>query len=217
MGHDLENIRRDLSHVYWIGGSSRGGKTTVARALGKEFDFSIYHHDEKWLNGEHTSKADPERHPTMFHYRHLYNFYKSRSALIEAFMSMGPVEHLIEDQFKFWVEEFEMVIDDLYEMPRDKPIVAEGMGLLPEQICQVATPHKSVCLLAAEAAEQEMIRKHPDGSEPWFGKFVEWRALFTERMIAQAERFGVRITEAAGVRSIEDTYAQIKNVFGLFV
>ena len=61
MKRDLEDIKHDLSHVYWIGGTSRGGKSTVAKAIEKEFGFSVYVHDRKWVDGDHTLRVPISR------------------------------------------------------------------------------------------------------------------------------------------------------------
>jgi|GEM_PF-3397307 hypothetical protein len=92
MKRNAEEIKRDLSHVYWIGGISRGGKSTVAESLKEEFGFSIYDHDKKWLGGDHVRMADPDRHPTMFKYRDLYEDLTNQS-----FLASGPVETLVEE------------------------------------------------------------------------------------------------------------------------
>ena len=108
MERGLEDIKRDLSHVYWIGGASRGGKSTVAEAIEKEFGFSVYAHDRKWIDGDHTRMADPDRHPTMFRYRDLYEdfaIHKNFNQFLEKYYAFAPLDELVEDQFGFFAEQ----------------------------------------------------------------------------------------------------------------
>lgn len=211
MKRNLEDIKRDLSHVYWIGGASRGGKTTVAKAIVDEFNFSIYHHDEKWLSGDHAQMADPERHPTMFKFRDLFE-----DLNVQSYFENSPVDELVEDQINFFIEEFEMVVDDLYEFPRDQPIVAEGSGLLPEQVGRVTDPHRAIWLVSTEAFERKMRPfSDQEKSEPWFNNAIEWSTKRKERLVLQAEGLGLRVIETDGSRGIDDTINLVKAHFGL--
>jgi adenylate kinase family enzyme len=213
MKRELEDIKRDLSHVYWIGGASRGGKTTVAEAIVDEFLFSIYHHDEKWLNGDHAQMADPERHPAMFKLRDFLKDWNIQK--LQSYFENSPVDELVETQIDFFTEEFEMVVDDLYELPRDKPIIAEGAGLLPEQVSRVTTPDKAIWLVATEAFERKKRPWEDHKSESWYDKMIEWSTKRKERVVSHAERLGLKVVVTDGNRSIEDTINLVKSHFGL--
>ena len=115
-----QDIKRDLTHVYWLGGSSCAGKTTMSERFEKELGFDIYHIDPKWF-GDHLHAADPERHPGMVKHRESVE----GLGLQEIFETI-PVDDFVESQIQFFTEEFGMIVDDLYEFPKDKPILAKA-------------------------------------------------------------------------------------------
>jgi len=217
-------MREDLSHVYWIGGTSRAGKSTVAEAIASELGCSVYSHDREWIHGSHTLEADPERHPTMVRYRHLYQDLASHGdfhRFLECFFKFASLKELIEDQFAFFAEEFEMVLDDLRRRPRDSPIIAEGIGLVPEHVSRIADPRRVIYLVSSEAFVQavedspEQKRKR-DGWEPWLGRaHLEFRYGLNERTMAQAREHGVRVVETGGRLTIGEVTRLVKAHFGL--
>ena len=54
-------MKRDHSHVYWIGGSGCSGKSSIVRLLEGRHGFTTYHCDEHW--GEHKERSNPVDHP----------------------------------------------------------------------------------------------------------------------------------------------------------
>ena len=215
MQRKVEDVKRDLSHVYWIGGLSKGGKSTVTKAIKEEFGFFVYDHDKKWLGGNHVRMADPDRHPTMFKYRDLYEDFTNQK-----FLSSAPIDTLVEDYCNFFIEQFEMVVDDLYELPRNQPIIAEGVGLLPESISRVADPHRAILLIPTEEFEREMLQaRYQEKPDPLFDKDIEWyskwRVKWSERATSQVEGLRVKIIETGGNNSLENTIDLVKAHFGL--
>lgn len=216
MNRDIQDIKRDLKHVYWLGGSSCAGKSTIAQMLEEELGLDIYPIDPKWF-GDHLQAADPKRHPGMVKYRETFDGLSIRE-IFEKF----PVDDLIELQMNFFTEEFEMIIDDLYELPKDKPILAEGTALFPSQVSPVTEPHQAIWLVATETHERK-IRQQRMKTEPewnlemglWFDDMITWSARRKERTTSQAEQLGLRVIETDGNRSVQDTFDIIKSHFKL--
>lgn len=212
MKRDLEDLKHDLSHVYWLGGASKGGKSTAAESIQHEFGYFVYDHDEKWLGGSHARLADPDRHPTMFRYRDLYE----EKLTVEKYFAYGPYDELVEDQFDFFAEQFDMVVDDLLKLPRSQPILADGIGLLPEQVSQVAEPHRAIYLVSTEAFAQSVHDSKDWGDrESWLVRMhFEYGERLKERTIAQAKDLGLRVVETGGRLSIKETIDLVKAHFG---
>ena len=168
--------------------------------------------------------ADPDRHPTMFRYRHLYEdltIHKNFNRFLKNFYTFAPLDELVEDQFEFFAEQFEMVVDDLLKRPRNQPILAEGIGLLPEQVSRVADPHRAIYLVSTEAFVRavedsfEEERKR-EGGESWIVRMhFEYRLKLNERTISQAEAHRLRVVETGGKLTIEETIDLVKAHFGL--
>ena len=52
-----------MRHVYWIGGGSGAGKSTVARRLAAEHDLTLYATDE--VMSDHADRSTPEDSPLL--------------------------------------------------------------------------------------------------------------------------------------------------------
>lgn len=216
MHRDIQDIKRDLKHVYWLGGSSCAGKSTIAQLFEDELGFDIYPIDPKWF-GDHLHAADPKRHPGMVKYREAFDGLSIRE-IFETF----SVENLIKLQINFFTEEFEMVIDDLYEFPKDKPILAEGTALFPSQVSPVTEPHQAIWLVATETHErkirQQRMKQDSEWNfemDPWFDDMITWSSKRKERTTSQAEQLGLKFIETDGIRSVQDTFDMIKSHFEL--
>ena len=215
MNRDIQDIKRDLTHVYWLGGSSCAGKTTISERFENQLGFSLYHTDSKWWT-DHMQSAEPDCHPGMVAYRE----FTSSTQSIQEWFDTIPVADLVELQIKFFTEEFEMIIDDLYELPRDQPILAEGSALSPSQVSSVTEPHQALWLISTESFERNIRQQRFEGNPdieigPWFDNMITWSSKRKKRTISQAEHLGLKVIETDGNRSIQDTFDMIRSHFKL--
>jgi 2-phosphoglycerate kinase len=132
-----------LSHVLWLGGSACAGKTSAAKALAKAHGLTLYSCDEHFE--KHRRRASPERHP---HFHRLMG-------LAPEELWAPPVATQVRDLLLFYKDEFAMVVEDLREI--SGPVIAEGVGLLPELVAEIlAEPHRACWLIATP----ELRRRH---------------------------------------------------------
>jgi len=107
----------DLGHVRWIGGGSGAGKTTLARRLAGRSGLRLYSTDA-------TISAHSRR------------LSQAEAPLLATFRSMSVDERWLQQEPAtmyrtfpwFHGEGFDLVIEDLRELPRDKIILVEGFG-----------------------------------------------------------------------------------------
>lgn len=104
-------MKRDLSHVYWIGGSGCSGKSSIARILEKDLDFTAYHCDDHWP--EHEARSTPAEHPATCRVR----------GNPAEYLALPPTEFLAASRAWF-KEDFAMVLDDLVAMPKESERLA---------------------------------------------------------------------------------------------
>jgi 2-phosphoglycerate kinase len=109
-----------LSSVYWLGGSTCAGKTTIANNLSENYGFTVYHCDENL--GKHIEKSNAEEHPNLF---------KLTTLGWEDILSMSEDEYLVW-MIDLFSEEFQMILEDLDRQIKDRPILVEGINLLPK-------------------------------------------------------------------------------------
>jgi hypothetical protein len=116
------DLRRDLAHVYWIGGSPCAGKSTIAERLCAQYALRPYHWDDAFA--QLRGRLNRRDHPT------LYRLYQMTWHEIW----MRPADELLAEAIDAYREQFDMAVDDLLALPRSPPILAEGTAMLPASI-----------------------------------------------------------------------------------
>ena len=131
-------MRERLDHVFWIGGGTGAGKSSVAMALADRYGLARYDYD--WHDArDHTERTRLDRHP------HRAAFLAM--SLDERWVVHTPRE-MADNAVGSFEDRFEMVIEDLLAMPRDRPIVADGFGFLPELVApMIASTRQAIWLL----------------------------------------------------------------------
>ncbi|HEX3022117.1 MAG TPA: hypothetical protein VHP81_06980 [Lachnospiraceae bacterium] len=131
--------KSNLSSVYWLGGSTCAGKSTISSILSETYGFTVYHCDEHlW---KHIEKSNTKEHP------HL-----SKGALL----SLDDILGMSEDEYLSWIidlhtEEYSMILDDLDKLSAEKPILVEGVNLLPKLIKnEIVNSNNAIWLVADE-------------------------------------------------------------------
>lgn len=91
---------------------------------------TVYRCDDAYF--DHAKIATPDRQPT-FHL--LVN-------LDTDGLWLRPDPQQISEEIKLYREEFPMIIADLHALPDDRPIIAEGVALMPKLVAPlVRSPH----------------------------------------------------------------------------
>ncbi len=118
-----ESLRSRLRHVYWIGGGSGAGKSTIAKRLANKYDLKLYSTDEKIR--EHGRRTPLEERPFTCAFNEM--------DMDERWLNRSPEIMLNTFQF-FRGECFDRIVADLLEFPPDCRVVAEGFRLLPDRV-----------------------------------------------------------------------------------
>lgn len=114
-----------LEGVFWLGGSSCAGKSSISEIIAHRFDLDVYHVDEAFE--AHAQRFDPLRHPTLTEW--------SKSSWDERWMR--PIESLLRDVIACYREHFTLILEDLFCRPGGKSLLVEGTALLPAQVANV--------------------------------------------------------------------------------
>lgn len=205
--------RRELSHVYWIGGSPCSGKTSIAAALADAYKLQLYHADQAYFR--HANVVTPERQPTFHKLVHL-----SADALW-----MRTVAKQVTEEVMHYQEEFPLILDDLLALPATRPILAEGAALLPECVVPllgaphhaiwiVPTPAFQVAHYAHRAWAQEVVAACSDPQQA-FQNWMQRDMRFAEHVTQSAQRLKTRTLVVDGGRSLIDNRALVERYFQL--
>lgn len=195
-----------LAHVYWLGGSACAGKTSVARRVAAEHGLTLYSCDDRFE--EHRQRADPARHP---------RFCRIADLPPEELWE-GPAELRAEELLGFYEDEMEMVREDLAALPG--PVLAEGVGLLPQRIAGLlAAPWRAVWLVATPAFRRraypergswvaELLGRCPD-PERALTVWMERDRLVAAAIEADARSQGLGVVTVDGGRSVKETADEV--------
>jgi len=104
-----EVLRSRLQHVYWIGGGSGAGKSTIARRIAAECGLHLYATDDVML--DHAGRTTPEDSPSLSEFMSM--------DMDERWLNRSP-EVMLETFHWFRGEGFALIVDDLLRLPESR-------------------------------------------------------------------------------------------------
>jgi len=113
----------EFSNVYWIGGGSGAGKSTIAQHIAERYECKIYSTDKAM--GNHSSRCAPEQCPNLEAFKQM--------SMDERWVNRHP-ETMLDTFHWFNGEGFGLIIEDLRNGPRDCTVLIEGFRLLPKLV-----------------------------------------------------------------------------------
>ncbi|KOV97868.1 hypothetical protein ADK65_24195 [Streptomyces sp. NRRL B-1140] len=204
-----------MRNVYWIGGGSGAGKSTIARRLADRHGWRLYATDDAMADHAHRTTAE-------------------EAPLLHAFMAMDADERwvdrspetMLETFHWFRGEAFGLIVEDLARLPRDVPVVVEGFRLLPRLVRPLLTePGHAVWLLptpefrravfARRAAHGGMFTRRTGDPERAVRNLAARDALFTERLDAETTRLGLPALTVDGAMTEDELAERVGGVFRL--
>jgi hypothetical protein len=136
-----------------------------------------------------------------------------------------PAAQQVADLVGFYLDELEMVLEDLLALPSGAPVLVEGAGLLPEALLP-RIPHEHALWLISTAELRH--RLHPRRGHRVEGPLGQcreprqalerWLARddgFAHHVAEGARRAGGRILLADGRRTVAETAAEVGRLLGL--
>ena len=211
---DAAAPRARLGHVYWIGGGSGAGKSTIARRVAARHGLRLYATDDAMP--DHARRCAPGDCP-----------------LLAAFAAMGmdqrwlnrPPRTMLETFHWFQGEGFHLIIEDLLRLPTRPGVIVEGFRLLPALVEPLlAEPGHALWLLPTPGFRRaafdsrgtlwEIARKTSDPPRA-LANLLERDRMFTERLHQEAERLGLRTITVDLPMTEAELAEQVAEAFGL--
>ena len=205
---------KQLQHVYWIGGGSAAGKSTIARRIAAQHGLRVYATDD--VMADHTRRCSPEDGP-----------------LLHAFMAMDMDQRwvnrspktMLETFHWFRGEGFNLIIEDLLRLPREPGMIVEGFRLLPHLVKPLlSVPSHAVWLLPTLGFRQAVVESR--GGSAWgflartsnpqtaLRNLLERDRMFTDILRDETARLGLHAIEVDTTTTADDLSRRVANVFG---
>ncbi|MGH8897139.1 MAG: hypothetical protein ACRDZ4_08990 [Egibacteraceae bacterium] len=212
---DAADLREQLRHVYWIGGGSGSGKSTIAKRIADQHGLHLYASDD--VMPDHGRRSTPEDSP------YLSKFIAMD--MDERWVTRSPQE-MLETFHWFRGEGFSMIVEDLLRLPTEPGVIVEGFRPLPYLVKPVlADPGHAVWLLPTPEFRRAVFNSR--GGPAWgflaktsdpekaLRNLLERDELFTDRLHEETTRLELP-SIAVDPTMTEDHLAQrVTEAFGL--
>ena len=204
-----------LRHVYWIGGGSGAGKSTIARRLAAQHGLRVYPTDD--VMADHARRSTPENSPLLHRFMAM--------DMDERWVSRSP-QTLLETFQWFQGECFNMIIEDLLRLPREPGVIAEGFRLLPrlvKPLLSVST--NAVWLLPTPGFRQAIVERRSGSTWGFLAKcsdperalanLLERDRMFTDILREETQRLEVPAIDVDVTITEDELAKRVREVFGL--
>lgn len=210
----FDRVRAQLRHVYWLGGGSGAGKSTIARRLAAEHGLRVYSTDDVMM--DHGSRITPEDGPYLTEFVGM--------DMDQRWVDRSP-ETMLDTFHWFRGEGFELIVDDLLHLPTDTPVIAEGFRLLPHLVAPLLTvPDQAVWLLPSHEFRRGAFERRGSlwtiagkttDPETALRNLLERDRMFTDRLQQETTRLGLRAIAVDAAVPEDDLADQAARAFGV--
>jgi len=212
---DAEAFQEQFQHVYWIGGGSGAGKSTIARRIAAEHDLQLYATDDVML--DHSRRSTPERCPFLHQFMAM--------DMDERWVNRSP-KAMLETFHWFRGEGFDMIVDDLLRLPKEPGVIVDGFRLLPHLVQPLlAVRRHAVWLLPTPEFRQAVFDRRGGPQWGFVGKtsdperalhnLLERDAMFTQRLYAEATRLDLNTIQVDTTTTVGDLTSRVMAAFEL--
>jgi 2-phosphoglycerate kinase len=199
-----------LRNVYWIGGGSGAGKSTVARHLAGRYGLRLYATDD--VMREHADRTSPEDSPFLHEFIAM--------DMDQRWADRSP-EVMLDSFHWYRGEGFGLIVEDLLGQP---PVIAEGFRLLPHLVQPLAVPGQAIWLLPTDdfrraAFESRgstwQIAGRTSDPEKALHNLLERERMFTHRLREQTRDLGLATIEVDGTMTEDELTERVAEALGL--
>lgn len=206
---------KELEHVYWIGGGSRAGKSTVARRLAAPHGLRVYATD--YMMADHAQRSSPQDCPLLHEFMTM--------DMDQRWLNRSPGT-MLETFHWFRGEGFNLIVEDVLRLPRDRDVIVEGFRLLPQLVQPLLSePGRAVWLLPTPEFRHAVIAGRGGSTWGFLGKtsdpdralrnLLERDRMFTDLLREETARLGLPTVEVDTMMTEDDLLDRVKDVFQL--
>jgi 2-phosphoglycerate kinase len=210
-------IGKQLQRVYWIGGGSGAGKSTIARRLAAQYGLSVYSTDD--VMADHTRRSSLEDCPLLHEFMAM--------DMDQRWLHRSP-KTMLETFHWFRGEGFNLIVEDVLRLPHEPGVIVEGFRLLPQLVKPLLSESsRAVWLLPTPGFRQAVIENR--GGSAWgflartsdperaLRNLLERDRLFTNILREETARLGLPIVEVDTTMTEDDVVKRVTEVFELSI
>jgi 2-phosphoglycerate kinase len=208
-------LTEQLQGVYWIGGGSGSGKSTIAHRIAAEQGLNFYPTDD--VMADHAHRSSPQGSPLLHKFMAM--------DMDERWVNRSP-KTMLETFHWFQGEGFNSIVEDVLRLPREPGVVVEGFRLLPYLIKPLLTAHNhAVWLLPTPAFREAVIESRGGAAWGFLAKtsdpekalrnLLERDRMFTDILREETSRLGLTAIEVDTATTEDDLARRVTGVFGL--
>lgn len=208
-------IPNRLQHVYWIGGGSCAGKSTIARRIAAQQGLSVYSTDD--VMADHTRRSSPDDCPLLHRFMAM--------DMDERWVNRSP-KTMLETFHWFEGEGFNSIIEDLLRLPREPRVIAEGFRLLPHLVKPLlSVPPRAVWLLPTPDFREAALESR--GGYGWgflartadpqtaLHNLLERDRMFTDIVRKETARLDLNAIDVDTTMTEDELARRVTDLFGL--
>jgi 2-phosphoglycerate kinase len=209
----MTSLPERLRHVYWIGGGSGAGKSTIATRLASRYGLDVYRTDD--VMSDHTRRSTAEESPYLAEF--------AAMSMDQRWVDRSP-EEMLETFHWYRGESFGLIVKDLLRLPA-VPVVVEGFRLLPGLVRPLlADAGRAVWLLPSPEFRRVAFDRRGDtwimpgrtrDPDRALSNLLERDRMFTERLAAETADLGLPAIEVAPGLTEDDLAGRDAAGFGL--
>lgn len=206
-------LRERLRHVFWLGGGSGAGKSTIARRIAARHGLALY--DTDGVMPDHGRRISFDDSPFLRQFVAM--------DMDERWVRRSP-DTMLETFHWFRGEGFALIVEDLLRTDPEPGVIAEGFRLLPRLVAPLAAAGRAVWLaptpgfrraaLASRGTLWQIARRTSDPRRA-LANLLERDRMFTDRLRAEAAGLGLPLIEVRQGMTKDDLYSRVTDAFGL--
>lgn len=204
-----------LRHVYWIGGGSAAGKSTIARRIAAEHGLQLYSTDDAMA--DHAKRSTPVDCPLLHEFMAM--------DMDERWLNRSPND-MLETFHWFRGEGFSMIVEDIVRLSKEPGVIVEGFRLLPHLVKPLlAVRSHAVWLIPTPEFRQAVIESRGGPQWGFIGKtsnpekalrnLLERDAMFTQRLYEEAQRLELNTIAVDTTMTVDDLTGRVAEALRL--
>ena len=204
-----------MDDVYWIGGGSCAGKSTIARRLAAQHGLRVYATDDAM--SDHARRSSADECPLLHEFMAM--------DLDQRWLNRDP-KTMLETFHWFRGECFNFIVEDVRNLSRERGVVAEGFRLLPNLVKPLlAGSSRAVWLLPTPEFRQAVVDTRGGSSWSFLAKtsdperalsnLLERDRMFTDLLREETARLGLHAIEVDTTTTEDDLVKRVTKLFSL--